>query len=196
VAEAGLSEDRKDLVIRLAARRQLFGDRAAGSPFTAYARGVGGDLEVRQYAVSAGEALEDSWSVADFLEGRYDVAVHGPNGFYRRFQGAASDPPIGISMSPIQAAHDGDGAGVNVAFEITNYDDRAHAVTLTDRAYGQGTHSVTLARGETKAVGFATSPSHGWYDVRIQISGVEGFHKTYAGKIETGAASITDPAMA
>ena len=55
---------------------------------------LGGQLQVRSagtgglpstYTVEPGRSLTGSWVIA----GKYDLSVHGPNGFYRRFAGAA-----------------------------------------------------------------------------------------------------------
>jgi phospholipase C len=37
--------------------------------------------------------------------------------------------------------------------------------------------------------------SHGWYDFSVRVQGHEGFEKRYAGRIETGRDSISDPQM-
>jgi len=39
------------------------------------------------------------------------------------------------------------------------------------------------------------SKSFGWYDFTITAAGVEIFNKRYAGHVETGQASKTDPLM-
>lgn len=39
------------------------------------------------------------------------------------------------------------------------------------------------------------SKSYGWYDFTIKIDGAKEFEKRYAGRIETGEFSRTDPAM-
>lgn len=195
VADGGLSDDRKKFVVRLEARVELFGDCAAGAPFAVYVRGLKGDLQVRNYAVSVGDTIEDSWLLADFAQGRYDVEVHGPNGFFRHFQGAASDPQIKVVILPIQSDGHAIEATPGVAFEIDNHDDRVNTIRLTDLAYGQQAQRITIAPGETKVVNLTTNRSHGWYDVRIQVEGLEASQVTYAGRMETGAASITDPAM-
>jgi phospholipase C len=195
-AEGALADDRQTFTIRLEARKDLFGDRAAGSAFTVYARGAGDEVQIRNYAVSAGDAIEDSWRLADFTDGRYDIEIHGPNGFFRRFQGGADDPPLTIQMSPFRPAGIEPAADADVMFEIANRDNRPHTVEIADCAYRQKERSVAIAPGESKAVAFPTSSSDRWYDLRIQVGGQAHFELGYAGRIETGAAGVTDPAMA
>jgi phospholipase C len=37
--------------------------------------------------------------------------------------------------------------------------------------------------------------SHHWYDVSVEVKGVAGFAERFAGRVETGAATMTDPLM-
>jgi phospholipase C len=49
-----------------------------------------------------------------------------------------------------------------------------------------------VAAGATENVVMWSGKSHGWYDVSVSV---EGGEVRYAGRVETGATSITDPAM-
>jgi phospholipase C len=195
--EGSLSDDRKTFAIRLEARKNRFGDRSVGAPFTAYARGIGGELEVRNYAVSAGDQLEDSWSVAEFKDGRYDVAIYGPNGFYRHFHGTAADPSLAIQLVPTaDTSTERTEAAPDLQFEIKNSDTRVHRVRIEDRAYGADGELISLESGEARIVSVPTDRGHRWYDLSVRIDGVDNFSKAYAGRVETGARATTDPAMA
>jgi phospholipase C len=77
-----LNSVRKELVIRFQAKNDLFKDKAAGAPFTAYAFTLGGGYACRNYAVDAGDVVEDSWKLSDFSKGVYHVRVYGPNGYF------------------------------------------------------------------------------------------------------------------
>jgi phospholipase C len=48
----------------------------------------------RTYTVESGKQLTDSW---DFTSG-YDLSVHGPNGFFRRFKGG---PQAGLVVHAV-----------------------------------------------------------------------------------------------
>jgi len=37
--------------------------------------------------------------------------------------------------------------------------------------------------------------SSGWYDFTVKVSGADNFEKRFAGRVETGKESITDPYM-
>jgi phospholipase C len=38
-------------------------------------------------------------------------------------------------------------------------------------------------------------PSFGWYDLRIRVAGSGHYEQRYAGKVEVGRESFTDPSM-
>jgi phospholipase C len=46
--------------------------------------------------------------------------------------------------------------------------------------------------GGTESVVMWSGKSHGWYDVSVSVDNSEF---RYAGRVETGTSSITDPAM-
>jgi phospholipase C len=39
------------------------------------------------------------------------------------------------------------------------------------------------------------SKTYGWYDISIKVKGNNTFEKRYAGKVETGIETFTDPLM-
>src|SRR5262249_39695081 len=84
-----LNSTRNEIVIRFQAKNDLFKEKAAGAAFTAYAFTTGGGYVCRDYAVEAGDFIEDSWKLADFANGEYHVHVYGPNGYFWKFTGSA-----------------------------------------------------------------------------------------------------------
>jgi phospholipase C len=195
-AEGKLSDDRSEFVIALAARNQAFGERAAGSPFTVYANPGATDMHVRNYAVAAGDRLEDSWRIADFTSGRYHLAVYGPNGFFREFRGDKGDPLAMIELEPCRTPEarrpfDGD-----IELRLFNgHPQHSLAVEIRDCSYGARVIVRTLAPGEAAMCRVDSRRSFGWYDLEVRVAGYEHFAKRYAGRVETGVPSYTDPAM-
>ena len=51
-----------------------------------------------------------------------------------------------------------------------------------------------ILQGVAAAV-IALSGSGGWYDIALSCGGRPGFQKRFAGRVETGSPSITDPFM-
>lgn len=201
-----LSVDRKSFTIRFSAGKEVFGAKASGAPFHVYGPGkmrVGqsepaefGPGTSRFYGVTAGDKLEDSWSVADFEGGAYHLRVHGPNGFFREFRGTMEDPAIEISLEPARAGQSLTG---NAVLRLANRGTRPLNFEIEDASYGETKQTVTLSasgqNGDQGQVTLDFSRSQGWHDVRVRIAEAPGFERRYAGRIETGKESISDPAM-
>src|SRR5690606_37725170 len=90
--------------ISMKAENELFRKDAAGSPFTVYAPGNFADSKGKKeacrnwaFAVKAGDEIQYEWPIKAFEDGKYQLYLHGPNGFYREFEGSAQDPQIQIS---------------------------------------------------------------------------------------------------
>jgi len=193
-----LAADRKSLIVQFAAGRQRFGDRAAGAPFHAYSspqvRPPGAthpDVDAgrsRSYAVSAGDQLSDAWRLTDFASGRYHLCVHGPNGFFREFEGSDQDPSLEVTFEST-------GVEPKTHVRLRNVGSSALTVELADLGYGQPQPSVRVAAGQATQVPLELSRSHGWYDLGIRVTGSPAFARRYAGHVETGRESQSDPLM-
>jgi phospholipase C len=199
VADGALKADRKTFSIRLGAGDQLFGRRAAGAPFFIYAPGkVRTALESSEtfeigrtwnYAVSAGDAFSDDWPLEDFESGFYHLRVHGPNGFFREFRGSANDPQLTFTLQPANASH-------LIVLRINNRNTRQPSTVLVDDlAYGTGRRTVLLAPAATFDHSLELSHSFGWHDLRISVEGSPDFEQRFAGHLETGTESSSDPCM-
>jgi phospholipase C len=155
---------------------------------------MGGDVQIRNYAVSAGDRLEDSWALTDFSKGVYRLEVHGPNGFYREFTGGGDDPAVEIKVLDGEGEEHGPNGNIDVM--IRNLDPgRAVQVEITDKSYQRQTRKQSIAAGESAKVTMDTGRSHRWYDFVVAIAGSAGFGQRFAGRVETGAWSFSDPAM-
>ena len=186
--DGALSGDRKSLMIHFAAGNELFGNRAAGAPFHVY--GPSKTAWARSYAVSAGDQISDSWLLTDFEGGIYHLRVHGPNGFYREFQGTSDDPMLGVAFR---------GTG-NAELQLVNRDrQRRLAVNIIDLAYGDVPRSINLSASgmetATARLTFDFARSFGWHDLRIRVEGFPNFEQRLAGRVENGKDSFSDPCM-
>src|SRR5690606_4410647 len=174
------------------ARRDRFGDRAAGAPFMVYFRDREGELRVRNYAVTPGDALEDTWLVADFPGGAYDLEAYGPNGFYRHFRGTRDGAEIEASLDTSgRGFESGQTTGVRVV--LVNHCNQPCRVQVRDASYGQGEQELVIPPHETTFCLVSTIASHGWYDVVLEMPGSETFLRRWAGRVEWGEWSRTDP---
>ena len=138
----------------------------------------------RRYTVEAGKAISDSWALgAD--DGHYDLWVLGPNGFLRTFRGNPS-LTLDTSVSMIQRTR-------TVALSIHNSGKARQDVLVSAGVYdGSAPAEVKVGGGKTVKREFETGDSGAWYDITVSA---DGFERRFAGRIETGRDSISDPAM-
>ena len=70
---------------------------------------------------------------------------------------------------------------------------------ITDNAYKSAEKIQTVKPATSNKIApgifIDTSKSYGWYDFSIKIKGNTLFERRYAGRVETGAESKTDPFM-
>lgn len=195
VVDGKLGDVGKRLRIDFEARNERFGDRSSGAPFIAFARRGGDDVQIRNYAVAAGDRISDEWNLSDFGQNVYDVAVYGPNGFYRQFRGGPDDPSIEVSLIERGAVPIGAVATGDLEVVVFNRDRRAHAIAIADNSYGGATIEQVLGAGERATLAWNTLPSAHWYDLSLFVDGFANFEKRYAGRIETGEWGSSDPAL-
>lgn len=202
-ADGRLDAGGKSLVIEFAADKRLFGDRAAGAPFHVYAPGKtrrGGRDAVPEvgrtwaFAVQAGDRLTNEWLLSDFENDTYQLRVHGPNGFYRELRGTAADPKLAIELKP-------SGLGqTKVELRFANLGKEKLSVQIKDLAYGGAAREVQVPAAASNRAPVVSvlelEKSHGWYDLQITVEGTAGFERRYAGHLENGRESFSDPAMA
>jgi len=195
-AEADLNEERNAIALNLHADKLAFGDLSAGSPFTAYINGK--ERTVRNYAVAAGDQLTDDLSLGLFTDGKYDLRVHGPNGFYRAFAGSKDDPPVVFNLD-YEFNPDQKLSGRLILRVVNTDGGRGYKVQVKDNAYGAKLRTRELGAGGTESgspsILVDTHAQSGWYDFSVLIEGFEGYERRYAGRVETGKDSISDPAM-
>ena len=209
-ADGKLSDDKKSFEIKLKAGKDVFGTDAAGSPFIVYA--YGREIKVRDYALVAGDQLTDRFPLEDFADGKYDLRVYGPNGFFRAFTGNRNDPPVVIRLDYERADATGSagsgsvGAGMSgagqagvqklsgrIQLHLTNRDDTPSSLAVEIRDhYSKAAGGTTLRPG---VIQLDPTSHFGWYDFTVVYGGYEPVEKRYAGRMETGKDSCSDPAM-
>ncbi|MDR6197405.1 phosphocholine-specific phospholipase C [Siphonobacter sp. SORGH_AS_0500] len=154
----------------------------AGSPFTVYEI-LENDFNIRHYTVAAGDVLTDHWPIS----GNYYFRVYGPNGFYREFKGAAGVANLQVHCAYEQSAKKEFTGNLLVTFSGKD----GQIATITDHSYGQAPQTKKLSNKPQKLT-LNQQKSHHWYDFSVAIQGVS---YRYAGHIETGKSSFSDPAM-
>lgn len=193
-AQGRLTIDRRSFEINLTASNELYGASAAGSPFNVYAPGRYLQENVRTwaYAVKAGDSVTDSWPLDEFENEHYHLRVYGPNGFFREFKGDAAHPRIEASCEYDTKANDH--YGLNIVLD--NFTGQDHTVEIVDNAYNNKTIKRLLPGTERSAgVFMPLNKSFGWYDLSVRIPGNGAYERRFAGRVETGRPSYTDPHM-
>ncbi|HEY6900966.1 MAG TPA: phospholipase C, phosphocholine-specific [Puia sp.] len=201
--EGQLAADKKTYALSFNASNEIFRDASAGSPFIVYATGSwkdmptpAVDLRAWNYTVSAGDTLTDTWNLADFENEHYKLEVYGPNGFYRVFAGTAHDPAVAIACEYQRSRLSKRQPTGNLQLNVKNLDPHNRiTLIITDNAYSGGTMEQRLAASAGDTIIIPLERSFGWYDISVRVSGHENFEKRYAGKVETGKESFSDPLM-
>jgi phospholipase C len=188
-ANGHLNRETNLFELTLSVGNERFGKQAAGAPYVVYNMQ---DHSVRNYALSPGTHLTDSWPIA--TDGTYSFRVYGPNGFFRDFTGESTSvmPRTVISL----AAR---GSVPELQIRLTNPSSAQPLnLEISDESYRAKPSQLTLAGNQTTLVRWPLNDSKGWYDLVIRPVGyatsVNG--QRFAGRVETGAVSISDPAMA
>ncbi|MFA6087701.1 phosphocholine-specific phospholipase C [Mucilaginibacter sp.] len=200
--DGGLSDNKKSFEIKLAAGNTIFGKDAAGSPFTVYAPVKFNDETSKDeisrnwsFAVAAGDHLTYNWPVNSFENSRYHLRVHGPNGFYREFIGDKSNPLIKITCSYERSKAGAGKLTGNLVVNIINNDSKPHHIVINDNSYKAGSIDRTIAANSKSAVVIDLAKSFQWYDISVKLNGNNTFEERFAGRVETGALTKTDPLM-
>ena len=161
----------------------------AGAVFHAYDR-LSLDAVPRRYTVEPGKHLSGVWQTE---AGLYDLWVIGPNGFHRHFCGNTNnlsmdqpDPEIFVEYDLRQVA---------LTITLSNTGGRLCDFVLRSM---NGLHAVT-ARHTVAEYGSTTLKvelrDSLWYDFLIVMDGDNVFGRRFAGRMETGQDSVSDPAM-
>lgn len=174
------------------AGNEVFGQKSAGACFLVYDH-----LRNRSsYTVKAGDRISD---LIDF-DKDYRFDLYGPNGFFRSFKGESGQAGIETVLT-YDRKPDGKKLSGNISFNIINNDPKqSYVINVKDNSYRRATISKRIApagtAGSSIQLRLDLSSSSAWYDYSINIEGLTGFERTYAGRVETGAEGISDPAMA
>ena len=202
-ADGRLSGDKTKFEIVFGNDNKPFGERTAGAPFNVYAPGLYAmidqpdkmePLRTWAYALKPGDSLTDDWPLPAFGDSLYHLRVYGPNGFYREFKGGAADPAVDIRLEFEPSGINSHPLSGNGVLRLRNNGD-ACSVTITDHGYKAQYPPRPLAAGEEAAVTLPLSKNQGWHDFSVRVNGYKGFERRYAGRIETGRDSISDPQM-
>lgn len=186
------SEDRFEL--KLHAGNQRFGARSSGAPFTVYGHPDG----IRSYAVSAGDTLVDHFDFSKAEGKKYALKVYGPNGFYRSFEGGKTGPDIQFWIGETISSGKKPKAELTLLAKLNT--NEPLEISVEHNAYNYGKMVKRLNPSDSghvvEVMKLSLDESFSWYDFSVKVKGVPGFVQNFAGRVETGQSSMSDPQMA
>jgi phospholipase C len=141
---------------------------------------------VRYYTVEPGKNLAGAWNVGT----SYDLSVFGPNGFARYYQGSIGS---GAAVLDVVSAYGKQDRG-SIELQITNVAANLAEVSIVDAYTGKSVQRF-LQPQEKWQIKSSLEQFYGWYDLIITVAGDSTFEYRLAGHVETGADSISDPAL-
>ncbi len=191
-ADCRLSDDGTHCEVRLTAASHTHGPRSAGAPFNVYLRNLKeNSMRAATYTVKAGDTLTIPYPLSLFTDSHFTIEIHGPNGFYRRLAGDSIPSPV-----EARAEYESKGGELtgNLLVRLRNRSASAAKIEIADNAYHTKPVTKTVDPAQEVTVILPLEKSHGWYDFSITSDGSNSAAR-FAGRVETGRASKSDPAM-
>ncbi len=135
----------------------------------------------RRYTVEGGKSLTDDWQATE-----YDLWVLAPNGFLRSFAGdTALVMNCALAFDPANAV---------IRMILRNGDVQPHRISVRCHPHMHVQESVHQAGpGIPFEIDLPIARSGYWYDVTLAAD--RGFRRQFAGRMETGKPSTSDPFM-
>lgn len=199
-ANGKLSTDGKNFVITFTASQDIFGKDALGSGFNVYAPGNYLNQKTNSFeavktwafAVKSGDSISYEWPISEFENSLFHLRVYGPNGFYREFRGSSAASKIEVNTKPLLESQK-----ANVELELTIKNTSSSNITLLakDATYLKLNKEISLKAGEETSLKIDTKKHKGWYQLTLSAKENPDLKITYAGRLETGKDSISDPQM-
>jgi phospholipase C len=192
-AHGSISADGTRFELELTAANKVFGSHSAGAPFNVYLRNLTKQpgMQAATYTVKAGDTLKPTFPLQQFLGGRFEIEVLAPNGFYRRFSGTPNEPPAVV----LTALEERNGSPTGALFvHLHNPTRLPQALNVADNSYGAADISKTVAPGATETIMLPLESNHNWYDFTVRQANSKSVAQ-FAGRIEAGTPSRTDPLM-
>ncbi|MFE2729088.1 phosphocholine-specific phospholipase C [Kitasatospora sp. NPDC059327] len=146
-----------------------------------------------RHTVEAGKSLTDFF-VSGTPNGAYDLSLYGPNGLHRRFRGNRITATKAGRANPEVTAK-ADVPNGCLTLTMVNSGKAPCTVTVTAGAYRtDGPWTFELPAAATVRHSWTIGDSGWWYDLTATADTTDGFLRRFAGHVEHGAESITDPA--
>ena len=159
---------------------KLFASKALAAAFNVYDFTQTNRFST-SFAVQAGSKLS---YILKKASNAYQIAVHGPNGYYCKYVSEGGAEPFQIKVTY--------SAKSNLMVEIENISNTNQQIRI-ENAYRKTTQNLFIKPKKTTVLEIDTKDFGRWYDIHLTT---DGWERQYAGRIENGEASISDPLMA
>jgi phospholipase C len=198
-AEAYLNKDKTALELTFESAKPEFAEQTAsqGAAFavaslTPYKTSAG---KTWDYAVASGDRLSDDFSLKDFEKASYNLQVSGPNGFFRNFKGNAADPDIKLTCAYEKSGILNQKCSGNVLLVLEYSGKEPLTLLITTQVYDPSARRLVLQPNAKEQLVLNLKKSSGWYDFTVTSEQHQNYLRHYAGHVETGEVSISDPFM-
>ncbi|MDO9103506.1 MAG: phospholipase C, phosphocholine-specific [Methylovulum sp.] len=154
-----------------------------------HVRSGDGALAPRSFTVEANKNLIGNWK-SD--AGYYDLSVYGPNGFFRGFKGNTSGGnPANLDVS---ASYSYDETKISIKLDLVNLSTQTAKIHVHNKYTGKN-FVKELKAGESISKNWPLARFFGWYDLTITVEGDANLEYRFAGHVESGKDSYSDPIM-
>ncbi len=160
----------------------------AGAVFHVYDR-LALDQVPRRYTVEAGKQLTGRWMTG----AGYDLWVLGPNGFHRHVAGdvrRTADAPL-----PEVVVRADRRAGELVVDFVNNGGQPCTFQLIANKYTTMRIPDVRVPARSRSTLRLSLGQTANWYDYAARVNGTPGWLRRFAGHLENGLPSISDPAM-
>ncbi|NYF80028.1 phosphocholine-specific phospholipase C [Granulicella arctica] len=163
----------------------------AGASFYIY-DGTALSNEPRRYTVSAGQSLSDFW-MPNAESSAYDLSLYGPNGYHAHFQGSITQSTTPGSSH--EASLDYVPESKSIRITIRNSGAEPCVFEVSEAYNSVAVQKYTVNGTGNAEVHVPVSSSSGWFDVIVQTRQDTYFLRRWAGHLEDGRPSTSDPGL-
>ena len=117
----------------------------------------------------------------------YHLKGYGPNGFFREFKGISYKNEVSVKLNPVANP-------LHLQFLIANSSKEKLNISIVANSYKKEKNEFKL-KNAAKEILLDLKSTSGWYDFSVKIAEYPEFEQRFAGHVENGKVSSTDPLM-
>jgi phospholipase C len=137
------------------------------------------------YTVQPQAEIVDSWKFASRGAVAYDLSVYGPNGFFRAYKGSKTS-------ANLQSVIVYDIARGGITMQAQNLGPEPSELRIQN-LYDNEIVTRVVEQGKVFERFWSLEKLSGWYNLVLSVESDPTFQQQFAGHLETGQPSRTDP---